>query len=259
MRIKLVDGKQRELVELAKGDKNWRELSGNLDLSIGYLRTGLRKEETLLSGKVYRKLCKISGVNYDEYVERKLNDNWGRSKGGKNSAFALAKEIKIPGNSIELAEFYGIMLGDGNLTKQKGYKIGTYQIRIAGDSRYDKKYLLNYVRPLIENLFSIEVSHFKQKNKNAYYLSVTGRRLVEFMESKGFKPGNKIQNRLEIPDWIKQNRNLLKSCLRGIYDTDGGIYKLNNQSSVQIVLTNYNSCLLRDVKGGFDFFGHRGF
>ncbi len=147
------------------------------------------------------------------------------------------------------------MLGDGNLTKIKKYKIRVYQIKIVGDSRHDKDYLVNFVKPLMENLFKIKVNLYKPKVANALYLSSTSKRLVEFLETKGFKPGNKITNKLGIPQWIKSNNNYLRACIRGLFDTDGCIYKLTNQNSYQICFTNYNPILLNDVRNSLIYLG----
>jgi len=255
MRIKLSKGIQKHLIETAKIGKTWSELASLLNMNDVYLCNEVRTEKRLLSSVAYEVLCGIVGRKFDQHIVQRLSDNWGRSKGGKNSADSLVKKIRYPKESIELAEFYGIMLGDGNLTKIKSYKIGTYQARISGDSRFDREYLLNYVKPLIEKLFSIEVVYFKVKNKNTFVLVATSRKIVEFLESKGFVPGNKIKNQLVIPNWINSNREYVKACIRGLYDTDGGIYKLNHQSSIQIVITNYNQKLLRQVRDSLILLG----
>lgn len=249
MRIKLVQGKQKELIFLAKKDKTWDQLSSQLKIPSPYLSNDLKNQRVLLSEKLYLDLCLLSGKNFNEFIIDKLEDNWGRSKGGKNSSGTYITEVNLPQESIELAELYGIMLGDGSLTKIKNYKVGTYQLRVVGDSRNDKTYLLEYVKPLIEKLFSLKVATFVSKKKNALYLVVTSRKLVEFFESKGFKPGDKIRNLLDIPDWIKNNKEFLRRCLKGLYDTDGSAYKLTNQNSYQILFTNYNPVLLNAVRG----------
>ena len=128
-------------------------------------------------------------------------------------------------------------------------------IRIAGDVRLDNNYLMNYVKPLINNLFNISVKEGIHKGTNAMYLACHSIQLIDFMESKGFKPGNKIKNQLEIPNWIKNNRKYLKVCLRGLYDTDGSVYKLTNQNSHQICFTNANTKLMKDVRDSLSKLG----
>ncbi|MBI2044864.1 hypothetical protein HYT23_02300 [Candidatus Pacearchaeota archaeon] len=190
-----------------------------------------------------------------------MSDNWGQCKGGIIS-LGKTKEIKIPRDSEELAEFYGIMLGDGNSYKTSFYKSrnnkrGVYVIKIVGDSRHDKEYLTNYVKPLIEKLFNIQVrvGRFKPKKgfqdpPNAMFIESHSVKLINFLEEKGFPPGNKIKNKLRIPVWIKDHNKFLIACLRGLYDTDGSVYKLTNQNSHQFCFTNYNQDLLNDVRNG---------
>ena len=121
-------------------------------------------------------------------------------------------------------------------------------IRIVGDIRKDNEYLSNYVKPIIEKLFKIKVRIGKFKKTNAMFIEAHSVLLIEFLEKLGFKPGNKIKNRLEIPFWIKNNKEYLKACLRGLYDTDGSAYKLTNQNSYQINFCNYNSILMKDTR-----------
>ncbi len=247
MRIKLEKGKQTDLIIKAKENKSWSRLSQMLKLSENYLRVSLKREARLLSEETYLKLCNLANKNYDKFITEKLKDNWGRSKGGKISS-GSTKKVNFPQNSVELAEFIGVMLGDGNLNKIKAYKVGTYEARIVGDSRHDKEYLENYVSNLIEDLFKIKTRIYKSPNQNAIVINAQGKKLVEFLESRGLIPGNKIRSQVTIPKWIKENKSFLRVCLRGLYDTDGSVYKLTNQNSFQFSFRNYNTTLLKDVR-----------
>ncbi len=183
----------------------------------------------------------------------------GQEKRGLNSK-GKTKNIKIPNDSKKLAEFYGAMLGDGNSHRTKYYKLrdnkrGVYVIRIVGDSRLDKKYHLNCLKPMVEKLFNIRVNSRFFKGRNVMLIEAFGIKLVEFLEKKGFPPRNKIKNKLRISDWIKTNKIYLKACLRGLYDTDGSVYKLTNQNSYQICFTNCNQGLLQDVRNSLLSFG----
>lgn len=246
MRLKFAKGKQRELIESfkSKNKLTWGELCKTLNAEYGKLRAYFY-ETSLIDDKLYFILDKQG--DYSKFILEKLEEGWGKKKGGKLSS-GNTKMIKSPNDSIELAEFYGVMLGDGNSHRTKSYKRGTYMIRIVGDARLDRDYLLGYVKPIIENLFdiSVRVGHFK--GSNAIFIESHSRELVNFLEKKGFKPGNKIKNNLEVPNWIKENPSFLKVCLRGLYDTDGSVYKITNQNSYQFCFTNCNQFLLRDVR-----------
>ncbi len=251
MRLKFVEGKQKEMIKKFKEDNNltWNQLAEILEIKFGKLKTYV--DETSLIGEVlYKKLDKKR--KYFQFIIERKEDNWGRKKGGINSN-GNTKKINIPKESKEFAEFYGAMLGDGNSHRTKYYnsisdKRGIYMIRIVGDSRLDKDYLINYIKPIIEKLFLVNVRQGIFKNTNAMFVEVHGCRLVEFLEKKGFPPGNKIKNKLRIPGWIRRNELYLRKCLRGLYDTDGSVYKLTNQNSHQICFTNVNFQLMNDVR-----------
>lgn len=129
MRIKLKKGYQQRLILSAKTKHqlSWRSLSKILGINEMYLALELKNEKRLLSEEIYKKLNKLTEVNYEQYIETRLDDNWGRSKGGLNSIRKPKLLIKKP--SKELSEFIGIMLGDGNIWSRQHY----YYIHICGD------------------------------------------------------------------------------------------------------------------------------
>lgn len=250
MRIRLEKGKQKELILLAKNDLTWGELAKKIEINKEYLCRDLRSEKRLLSDSLYYKLYKITKKNFDRFILEKLDDNWGRSKGGINSLGSTI-EIKIPEKSEKLAELIGIILGDGNINyRKKGKKIGVYQVNIAGDKYLDKEYHLDYVTSLFKELFGVKPKEKLPKDSNGRHVIISSKQLVNFFISSGLNHGNKIKNQVTIPPWIKENSSYLRACLRGLFDTDGSVYKLTNQNSFQICFTNYNRTLLNDVRDG---------
>ena len=253
MRLEFVKGKQKELIKSLKKDKKltWKQLAILLNIKEGRLMT-YSNETSLISNELYNQLDEKK--RFSKFILGTREDNWGQVKGGKNS-IGNTKKIKIPEDSLELAEFYGIMLGDGNshrtkLYRSREYKRGTYMVRIVGDSRKDREYLINYVKPIIKRLFGVKVNIKISSDKNVIVIESYGTNLITFLEKKGFPPGNKISNKLRIPNWIKNNDEYLKACIRGLYDTDGSVYKITNQNSHQFCFTNYNLGLLEDVRDG---------
>ncbi len=258
MRLRFAEGKQKELIRAFKEKQGltWKQLANLLGIKEGRLKAYI-EETSLIEGEIYNFLDEKG--EYKKFILKKKENNWGRKKGGLNSKGRI-KKIKEPLDSEELAEFYGAMLGDGNSHRTKYYesrdnKRGVYVIRIVGDARFDKKYHLEYLKPIIEKLFNVKVRVRIYTNKNVIFIEAHGTNLVEFLEKKGFPPGNKIKNKLRIPDWIKSNKNYLKVCLRGLYDTDGSVYKLTGQNSHQICFTNANKGLLEDVRNSLLLLG----
>ena len=251
MKVRLKEGKQKELILLAKEDLSWKKLSQKLKVNEGYLFRDLKYEKRLLSDELYENLCKLAKVNFDDYILEKLGDNWGKIKGGLKST-SNAKKFLQPEISKDLSEIFGIILGDGHLSEIKnGSKIRVYCIRISGNYKTDKEYMFNYVPNLFKKVFNKTGSILKTKDNNGCYFTIYGKKIVEFMKINGFKPGNKIKNKQRMPNWIKEDRSFLKYCIRGLIDTDGSIHLISkNNKNLRIDFTSYIPELLEDVRSG---------
>jgi len=149
------------------------------------------------------------------------------------------KSIKIPKKDENLAEFVGLMLGDGNIYSNK--KRGVYQIKVTNNSVTDKEY--------IYNLFGVNTYINFEKNRKGVNIRAGSMNLIKFLYSIGLKPGNKIKNNLDIPNWIKTKNNLLIPCIRGLFDTDGTVYYQTRQrKNLVIGFKNSNKLLLKTVR-----------
>lgn len=252
MKIRLKNGKQKRLILLAKNKANWKELAEILNISQAYLERDVKNEKVLISEKTYKLLCKLSRRNFDDFILEKLEDNWGKSKGGFNSNGSQIKLIK-PSFDENLAEFVGAVLGDGNINAYtKGNKVGVYQIKIAGDLREDKEYH-SYLKKLGQALFNLNSKEILIPKQNERFLVFYSKELVEFFGSMGIKPGNKVINQSTIPLWIFAKESYLKSCIRALIDTDGSIHKMSNRDPhlLRIKFTNHDKRLLSDAREAF--------
>lgn len=253
MRLVIKKGKQKELIEIAKNGLTWEELSKFVGVSASFLRNDLKNESRLLSRELYQKLSQFSKVNFNEFILQELEDNWGRSKGGKNSK-GNTKNFLEPSESIELAELFGIILGDGHVDQIiRDSKVRIYTLTIAGDSRTDKHYLENYVSNLFKKLFRESGKVSSSKCSNSCYLKIHGKKIIEFLVLKGINPGNKKNNNQKIPDWILNNQKYLIACLRGLIDADGCVYYISKATNknIRITFTSYIPALMQDVRTSF--------
>jgi len=142
--------------------------------------------------------------------KRRENPNYYRNLG-----CLVANNFVLPRRSSELAEFVGIVLGDGCLTKDQ------CQITLSYDD--DMKYA-TYVAALIENLFAIKPGVFEYPNNGCRRVIVSGINFVKMMTDLGLVIGNKVVHQAEIPSWIENNQTFYKACIRGLFDTDGGTF-----------------------------------
>lgn len=123
--------------------------------------------------------------------------------------------------SEELAEFIGIMLGDGNLYYNQPSKI--YFIRVCNHTIDDKEYRI-FIKNLFKKLFGEKFKPFQYK-KTETVLTSNNKNIFHLLEDYGLKRGNKKINNLGIPKWIMEEERYLKACIRGLIDTDGSVFQ----------------------------------
>lgn len=213
-----------------------------------------RFEQRSLAGKVGGR------VAYDLYG---LGDSQSRRKGGIQS-YARRKDepadiftrqsVTCPAPNTHLAEFIGIMLGDGGVTE--------YQVSVSCNMRDDADYI-TYVSSLMERLFGVAPKHYVRVDKNCTILVISSIELREQLVGLGLILGDKIRGGLHIPQWIKDNPDYMRWCLRGLFDTDGGIYleRHKRKSGVyeypRMAFVSASEPLVQDVVGGLIQLGLR--
>lgn len=245
-RLKFPVGKQKEfLVEiLTKNCCSCDQLALILGVS-GRTVRDWRREKFTISERAVKKLCEI--YNFELHLSlNDLKDNWKKSvssanqkggisryikygsfstlegcrKGGLNSIKkrygGLLKPFYAPGFSYDLAEFVGILLGDGGLTKAQWF--------ITVNSIADAEYA-SFIVNLAEKLFRFKPSVYKRKNCNALVICGSGKKSIEFFIQIGLKTGNKVKQQVGVPEWIIKSQSFRLACLRGLMDTDGGLFR----------------------------------
>lgn len=242
MRIKLKEGYQKRLILSAKNNSTWKDLAKLLKINQSYLSNELKNEERLLSKELYKRLCKIANLNFGCYIEEKLEDNWGRAKGGLNST--KKEELLIKKESEELAELIGIILGDGNIWVRKPY----YYLTIVGDSKKDRNYLLNYVKPLFRKLFNKEMHVRMHKSNNELFIYVGSKNVIFTLRHFGLISGDKKENNIKIPSWIFKSNKYIQACIRGLIDTDGCVCPITGRNYPYI----WFSCNIENLRKSFD-------
>ncbi len=135
----------------------------------------------------------------------------------------LPAGVKLPTEpSPELAEFIGILAGDGYVARYG--KGNNNLISIAGHMRDDRMYL-NYVNNLIELLFGIKFKLRIQENITTIDLYRRSQGISQFLTAIGYE---KIHCIMKIPDWIWVNEKYSIAFIRGFFDTDGSLCLKNN-------------------------------
>lgn len=145
------------------------------------------------------------------------------------------KDISIPSTYSEiLAEFLGIMLGDGCLNRtQVTVTLGTKELEYV-----------KYVAKLITKLFKAKAKICRLSNK--YYVVYLGSvKALRWLISQGLVH-NKVKSQVGIPEWIFTKNKYSKCFLKGFFDTDGSVYKL--KFGVQLAFINRSHPLLEGIR-----------
>ncbi len=162
------------------------------------------------------------------------------------------KVIKIPRESIRLAELMGIEFGDGGINN-------LWQMVITLNADKDAEYA-KYVCGLIYKLFGIDPV-VRKRGKRTLQIVSSSISLVDFLIKKGAVRGNKIKQNFDIPDWVRKNDKYAKVFVRGLIDTDGCLYvhrhivRGASYENIGFCFTSYSINLLDSVVNIFRKFG----
>lgn len=277
MRIKLTTRERTTLfgaVEVVS--KNWHDHAQHLKISPRTLYDW-RRDTITIPYHSFQSLCRLGKISEKNFTPKILPDFWntrkagkkgsitsmqlygnpgtknGRRKGGLASlqthkkmgtAFKLLMPVHKPKHSHKLAEFLGIMFGDGHLSQ--------YQLSVTTNSETDRQHAY-FVQELIATLFKLPSKVTKKPNQNALEIVASSKNLVTFIHELGMPIGNKLRAGLTIPYWVQSSKIFSRSFIRGLFDTDGCIYRdshtINGKRYDHMgwTITSYSQSLVHDI------------
>ena len=188
-----------------KNKISWKEFAKKLSVSEHTLmHDWLQKDNTIPLNVLYSIISLDKSLSKEKIMNnvKIIEPFWGQKfANGKSKA----KEINLPDkNSEYLAEFYGIMLGDGCLFSDlKG-------LSITADRILEDDYFHRYLFQLIYKLFNIYPKIYLSKDSRAMRCVLYSKNVIKYMSELGFPIGFKKD--LHIPDFIFQNKASLFKC-----------------------------------------------
>lgn len=159
------------------------------------------------------------------------------------------KIVSLPKYSVQLAEFFGLMMGDGGINNP-------WQANITLNAIKDRKYAL-YILKLCDALFGIAPAMRKRKEKQALVISLASTTVVDFLVDNGLPRGNKLRSGLRMPGWILAKKSYRVACVRGLMDTDGCLFVHKhkvagkNYNNLGLCFTSYSVELVGQVAAVF--------
>lgn len=153
-------------------------------------------------------------------------------------------------DDIRLAEFFGILLGDGSVTR--------YYVKIYLNRKKERDYAL-FVKKLAKELFTgVPITCQQRLNEGTIEIQISAKDVCDYLKNKGFDSKKRI-----IPLWIIKNKKFLKATIRGLFDTEGSVGikyfhgKNGNYIYKQLTVTNKNENILRFLENYLTMFGYK--
>jgi len=195
--------------------------------------------------------CLYKGTSLSEESFRKLKNLYKDSIDFSTIYFidgsGFHEKVKLD-KDVYAAELVGFMLGDGCISaysKEENNRIvSNYFICIT--LHKDELKIRDRAANLIEKVIGERPKTESPEDQNIVNLKLYGKKYVEIFEELGLEPGNKVENQVSVPSWVMENLNYQKSCLRGLIDTDGSIYKRGKYYIVNF--KNRSKPLLKDFE-----------
>ncbi|MCR4368842.1 MAG: hypothetical protein NUV67_02965 [archaeon] len=166
----------------------------------------------------------------------------------------------------DLSELTGTLIGDGCLSKFFSRSENRIRKVIAFTGNLDEfDYYSAFVQPAFQKYFGVTGRLYTRDN-NSTRFDVKSVRAFEFFSGLGIPVGKKSHS-VYIPKQIFKNRDLLIPCLRGIWDSDGSIYRRYSKAYSKhskhysnLNSMSFKSCsrrLAREVHRGLEIAGIR--
>lgn len=199
--------KRRELRRLyVKQNKTITEIAGILDLA---------------ESGVYDRLLRL-GIPSLRHKKQRFNN--------RNFHIFVPKIF-----SPQLAEFLGIMLGDGHLTPtQVCVTLGNKEQQYA-----------EYVSVLMEHLFKVKPK-IMVSNQGCAIVYIGSTVLVRWLFKDFGLVYNKVKSQVDVPKLCFSKAIFMRMSVRGFFDTDGSIYRLRH--GIQMSFTNRSEPLLESMR-----------
>jgi len=153
-------------------------------------------------------------------------------------------EINLDENE-EIAELTCIILGDGGIYSHEHSKKQELKVTL---NRVDEQPYVDYVNKLFHNQFQCYLHVHPRKIGKTVDLRIGQRVIIDFFISKGLLIGNKVENQVRVPYWIKNDMKYLKKGVKGLFDTDGSIWVNSQSKSLKLGFRNASLPLASDFK-----------
>jgi len=193
--------------------------------------------------KGYTKETHPSIAKISETFKRKKIDNFAGWRENNIKTQNIPPYFKL---NSSLAELYGVILGDGNISKFPR----TERLIISANSN-NKGFIKRY-SDFIQKIFNKKPCVSKIKGKDCTRISIYQKEISRRVD---IPLGARGDLEIGIPEWILNNKNYLKGYLRGLYEAEGSFCVHKPTCTYKFLFSNKNKSLLDNVYKGVRILG----
>jgi DNA-binding transcriptional regulator WhiA len=142
----------------------------------------------------------------------------------------------------------GVAIGDGNLSNSGGRAV---KLRVTCDNKYPK--LMKRISKSLKELLPENKVSLYVRKENCTEVYVHSNKLEGILGWKALE-GSKFDQNVRVPSWIFYKKEYMRNCIRGLFETDGSVYK-----DRKYVYTNFTTIihgLSQDVQIMIDRLGY---
>ena len=164
----------------------------------------------------------LKATLFVQYVE-----NIGRAMASLNTSSSnlpFQNLLNMP-LSEDLCEFVGAVIGDGSIDGYVNVRgKSKHHIFITGHAEDDLDYLTNRICQISETCFH-KAPRIRYRKPSTIILNYYSKPIFDLLTKRlGFIPGKKVYTVVIPNEILNSHENFLFATIRGIFDTDGGVY-----------------------------------
>ncbi len=197
--------------------------------------------------KGFTKATHPSVLKISQTMKRKRIDNFHEWRERMRALGKIPSSYPPLQQSQLLAEYIGIVLGDGNISKFPR----TQRLIISANSN-NKGFIKRYTW-LTHTLFQKKPAVKKVKGKNCTRISLYQKRISERLS---IPTGNRQDKTIKIPSWIWQEEKYITAFLRGLFEAEGSLSIHKPTCTYNFQFANTNKSLLEATEKGLRMLGY---
>lgn len=188
----------------------------------------------------------LSVMKISQTMKRKHLDNFLNWRNRMKEIGKIPIEYPKFKPSEDLAEFIGVVLGDGNISRFPR----TERLLLVGNA--NNPGFINHYAKIVMELFRKKPTIMKAKYANALRLSIYQKHIADRLE---IPTGDRSKLHIKIPRWIWNSNQYVIKLLKGFFEAEGSLSIHLPTCTYNFQFKNNNTSLLSIVKRGLVLLG----